>query len=614
MGIKITAQVGIGCVMSLKTAAILFIFVVTFTIYSNSLGGEFSWDDDYFIVKNPYVRDPLDFKTFFTNPSATAFGELSEDVYRPLTAISYSIDYSLFRLNTFGYHLVNTIFHALNAMLVFLILYRIGRDYFLAVFASLFFAAHPVQTEAVSWISGRSNVLFLFFYLMAFFFYIRFSESGKKRFFIAALAAFGGSLFSKEMALTLPLVLVLYDAHFSKRKRGPGKIFKYIPFFALAAVYFAARFMVLNRVSQCSWWGADPYYTFVTMVKVFGRYLNILVWPAGLCAYYFIPVSQSLLEKDVLIAIVMLSAIFASLPLFFKKYRIASFGIMLFFITMIPVSNVVPLKALMAERFLYLPSIGFCIFLAFCVKGLGLAVAGWRRSKPIVVSFAVASAILMAYSARTMARNDEWKDGIAISESILRVNPLNPWALTSLGSAQMESKDYETAIKTLKKAVTLSPDYASAHNTLGFCYLEMGRYEEAGGELEAAVRLDPDNVEMRNSLGVTYANLKRYDDAEREFAAAVEKNPLFISAYINLGSLYETRGETDKAMAEYEKAASRAREKAEVAVAYIRMGDLHRKMNNPAEAKASYEKALAISGGKLSEVDRVVGEKIRAMK
>jgi len=416
------------------------------------------------------------------------------------------------------------------------------------------------------------------------------------------------------MAVTLPLVLILHDIHFVKRKISVNTLARYVPFFALAAVYVAARFFVLENFSQCSWWGGSPYYTFVTMLKVLGNYLVVLAWPAKLCAYYYLPVSQSLAEKDVLVSIAILAVAFAAVPFFFKRDRIASFAILLFFVTILPVCNIIPLKALMAERFLYLPSIGFCLFFAFCIKRLGeVAARRWKDSRR-VVSVVVAAVILLAYSGRTMARNEEWKDGVTISESILKVSPLNPWAMTSLGSAQLTNKDYETAVKTLKKAVALSPDYAMAHNALGFCYLEMGKYEEAGGELERACELDPDNVEIRNSLGVAYAELKRYDDAEKQFRAAIERNRLSMSAYLNIGTVCEIRGEFDKALVEYGKAASNARERADVAVAWIRMGDVYHKMERAEDARACYGKALDLAGDKLPELEKVARQRVAGME
>ena len=107
----------------MKIKAVLLIFFVCIVVYSNSLGGEFVYDDEYFVVKNINIRNIRNLPYFFINPAAVAFAELSQDVYRPVTTSSYAIDYFVWRLNSFGYHLVNVIFHAFNAILLFLFLY-----------------------------------------------------------------------------------------------------------------------------------------------------------------------------------------------------------------------------------------------------------------------------------------------------------------------------------------------------------------------------------------------------------------------------------------------------------------------------------------------------------
>ncbi len=132
-------------------------------------------------MKNINIRNLENFFSFFTNPAAVAFAELAEDVYRPITTASYAIDYFLWKLDTFGYHLTNVLFHSFNAILLFIFLYAVFADLFFALVASLLFVSHPVQTEVVSWISGRASVLFLFFYLSSLIFYVSFLKESKKR-------------------------------------------------------------------------------------------------------------------------------------------------------------------------------------------------------------------------------------------------------------------------------------------------------------------------------------------------------------------------------------------------------------------------------------------------
>ncbi|MDP2912536.1 MAG: hypothetical protein Q8N91_00825, partial [Candidatus Omnitrophota bacterium] len=440
----------------------LLIFFVSVIVYSNSLGGEFIYDDGYFIVKNINIRNLENIPSFFINPAAVAFSELAKDVYRPVTTSSYALDYFLWKLNTFGYHLVNVLFHSFNAILLFLFLYAVFGKISFALFASLFFACHPVQTEVVSWISGRASVLFLFFYLAALLFYV-------KRYFVLSLFLYALSLFSKEMAVTLPLVLIACDAHFFPKDAFRKKVLRYCPYFALTLFFLVLRSFVLKRVSQCGWWGGSPYHTFLTMAWVMAEYIKLLFFPVKLCAFYVLDAARSIAETKVLASVTALAALSISLPYLFKRFRRASFAVWWFFITILPVSNIVPLRALMAERFLYLPSIGFCILIAVFIDRLKAVFT--KRGR--LVANAAAIALILAYSMRTVARNEDWKDPITVTERIVELYPLNPWALTTLATLYLEEKRCDEAVKAARKGIAISGNCAPPWHALGFCYLEM---------------------------------------------------------------------------------------------------------------------------------------------
>jgi len=580
-----------------RTRALLLILFTSLIIYSNSLGGEFAYDDEYFIVKNIRIRNLRNIPYFFAHSSSGAFAELSRDVYRPVTTTSYALDFFLWKLDTFGYHLANVLFHSLNAILLFLFLYALFENTALALFASLFFACHPVQTEVVSWISGRSSVLFLFFYLASLVFYVR-------RYYALSLALFGLSLFSKEMAVSLPLVIIAYDIHFFNKEAFRKKILRYAPYFALAAFYVLVRSAVLQRVSQCGWWGESPYYTFLTMAKVLVEYIKILILPAKLCAFYIISISRSIAENAPAAGILLLTLTAIAAPFIFRRATRASFAIWWFFITLLPVSNIVPLKALMAERFLYLPSIGFAILAAIIIKR-----AAGKRLAAIL-----AAALVIAYSARTMARNEDWKDVVSLSKSILAVSPLNPWGYTSLGTAYLAQDRYADAEKALKKAIALSQDYASPRNALGFCYLEMEKNEDAIRLLKDALKLSPRDLETMNSLGVAYAKTNRFDEAIGQFQASIRIDPAFVSAYLNLGAVYERKRELDKAVEEYRKVATKTNSAQDVALSYVRIGDVYSRGNEKEKARSYYRKAIELCGRGFEELRKVVEKRLAELK
>lgn len=594
---------------SVKAALLLFVF--TLIIYSNSLGGEFVYDDDYFIVKNVHIRNLENIPSFFVNPSAVAFAELAQDVYRPLTTISYAFDYRLWGLDTFGYHLENVLLHALNAILVFILLQLIFGNISIAFLSSLLFACHPVQTEAVAWISGRSSVLFLFFYLASFIFYLLFIKRRKSIYFVFSLILFFKALFSKEMAISLPLLLVLYDIHFAPKEDLKKKVLRLAPYFALTAFFIIVRFTILNRVSQCGWWGGSPYHTLLTMLVVLGEYVKLMIAPIKLCAFYMTTVYTSFAAAKVLMSAAFIVILIASLPFIFKRSRGASFAIAFFFIALLPVSNIVPLRALMAERFLYLPSIGFCILVSILLVKLAEGKHSIIKLNSRRLAVIIAAVLVLLYSVRTMMRNEDWKSQIAITNSILKIDPLNQWALTTLGVAYSDLGQYETAIKPLVKAIMLSKDYFAPKNVLGFCYLELGRHDEAIKILTDALKIKPYNLEALSSLGVAYAQTKKYSEAIQQFERAIKADPSFVNGYMNLATTYSQMDENAKAIQVYKQAAASTKSTESIAIAYVRIGDVYMKLKDFEMAGAYYEKALALCGSGMVELKKLVTDRLK---
>lgn len=597
--------------LSPKVKAALLIFILTIIVYSNSLGGEFVYDDEYFIVKNIAIRNLANIPLFFVKGSAVAFGGLSKDVYRPLTTVSCAIDYFLWKLNTFGYHLTNAFFHATDAVLLFVLLCLIFGDTALALCASLLFAFHPVQVEAVTWISGRSSVLFLFFYLASFIYYILATRGPRRGLYLLSVSLFAAAVFSKEMAVTLPLLLVVYDMHFFSKDRLRSKVARYAPYFAISFLFVAVKALLMERVSQCGWWGGSPYYTFLTMTKVVVEYIKLLFVPMKLCAFYAMPISRSMLETRVWTSIILLGLLAASLPYIFKKSRKASFAIWWFFVTFLPVSNIIPLKALMAERFLYLPSIGFCILMAVIIMRIkSVRIPGILENGRVIAAI-MAIALVAAYSARTIARNEEWQSAVTMSKSIIAVSPLNPWGYTSLGAAYLGTKQYDRAVPPLKKAIALIRDYASPKTNLGFCYMAMGRYEEAIPLLEESLELQPDSLETINSLAISYARIKNYKEAIGQFELSIRLDPTFMSAYMNLGATYEAMYEFDKAIDEYRRMEANTNSAQDIAISYIRIGDVYVKTGRQEEGIAYYRRAGETCGNGFPELKKIILERIK---
>lgn len=582
-------------------------------LYINSLNGEFVWDDQSFVVSNASIRDIGNFARFFLdNKTGAACPELASDTYRPLTTLSYAIDYAVWGLNSFGYHLTNVILHSANAILVCILLFLLSENFFIAFFGGLIFAAHPIQTEVVAWVSGRSSALFLLFYLSSLIFYIRYSRQKERRLYGISLALFALSLFSKEMSITLPFIIVLYDIYFPNREKFKTRLLKYIPYFALALFYVVLRIILVKKVGQ---FGGlkDPYYVFFVMSTVVIDYVRLLFVPLKLCAVgYPVPAAISIKEPRVIFSLISIVAILACVPALFRRHRLLSFAIAWFFITLLPVLNIIPIKALEAERFLYLPSIGFCI-LASCV----MSMVGEKFGKPVMgrasIAILLSIALVIGYSTKTILRVRDWRNEITISEKTAEVSPDSVWVLTVLGTNLIERGDYASAIKPLEKAVALNGQYEPARSALGEGYLRLARYEDASVQLAQALKMEPLSMKSRNFLGVAYANLNRYDDARKQFTTVLKRNPRFLDAYLNLGRLYEMMGEYDKAIEQYRKILNDTYDDNYRAILFIRIGDAYLKMNSRQEAIGAYQSALSFAGKEPGPIRDLVTEKMNGL-
>ena len=479
---------------------IFIVAMLALVCFANTLGGKFVYDDEFFVVNNTAIRDLRNAPAFFTDGNtAVKGGSIEGDVYRPLTTLSYSIDYFLWKLNPAGYHLTNLLFHIMNSVLLLLVINILTGNLTLSLLTALFFAAHPIQTDAITWISGRGNALFLFFYLGAFYLFIRcFGQDKKNTGKLYALSVICGALamLSKEMAATLPIILLAYLVYFRNEQKlcWFKKLAYTMPFFMIDALYILARSAVLGKVSQRAFWGGSLYTTFLTMSKVFVVYLKLLLAPLKLCGDYVYPVAESIAEPGVLASLAILALLLVAAVKTYRTNKLVSFSIAWFFITLLPVSNIIPLKILVAERFLYLPSIGFCLALAWAVteafrrvKGAEANSAGLSKTRIFI-----AVLILVFYSGRTIIRNNDWKDDFTFWTSVIKVCPVNPKAHNNLGTHYSDLGQQENSEKEYRTAVQLSPNYVTPHFNLAGLYMRRQMYAEALQELETVLRLRPE--------------------------------------------------------------------------------------------------------------------------
>ncbi len=536
---------------SLLAAALVGAIAVAF---GNAVQNEFVYDDRLLIVDNPAVRAPAG------DLHALAF-------YRPLRTLSYRLDYAVGGLDPRVFHLTNLVYHATTTLLVHAVLARTGASPAAAATGALLFAVHPIQTESVTYAAGRRDILCALFFTAGFLAYLRYRESRRRSAMFAALSCYVLALLAKEMAITLPLVCFLYDRFSMARASAPSsadavrderseqprpvqlqgasertrrrsgsyaaqvsdratqQMRRYRLFAAIAGVgvmYAVYGTFVRRVIAATPWHGGTPATNVATVFRIWVHYLWLVVWPARLSADYSyrgFPVSTSLLDGRALAAALLLLALAVAARWSWRRGDLAGFGAAWWAVTLLPVSHLVPYRELLAEHYLYLPMVGVAAVAAGIVDAAGPRAGGVRTPARRMV-LAIACAVLLAATARTIVRNRDWYDGETL------------WAAT----------------------VATVPDCARAHFNLGQVYFERVRFDDAEREWLAAVAITPDDVDTLLALATLYNRQARFDDAERWASAALARYPDDVRALNLAGWIALGAGDAQRALPRFDAA------------------------------------------------------------
>jgi hypothetical protein len=380
--------------------------VAVMLVYANSLSADFVYDDYAFIYNNSAIRTITPLSKFLL--SARTFAEpATNHIYRPLASFTFALNYAMNGLNPAAYRLVNVLFHILNAFLVFLVLKRIGFADLPSVAGALIFAVHPVHTEAVTWISGRGNVLFLFFFLLAYLLYAGIDDASNRSnrllLLVAAVSAYVFSLLAKEMALPLPVVLFGHDLYVRRARDIKKRLKLYVPFVLAAAAYIALRAHVLGTVEQVQFHGGSAYVTFLAMLRAVVIYLRLLVVPVDMSLSRHFEPLHSLLDPRVLFGLCVFIMLLVAAFALYRRRPMMSFAIFWFAATMAPVSNIIPVNAIVADRFLYGPSIAFCIVAAAGAR----AIHNWSGGRRKTLAGSAVMMVLCLLMLLTVGRNND---------------------------------------------------------------------------------------------------------------------------------------------------------------------------------------------------------------
>ena len=597
--------------------SIVLIITIGVTVYANSLNGEFIWDDLAFVQNNDFIKHWPNLPKIFTADATTSMdvggGGVRYNLYRPLQWLTFMVDYSLWGLNKFGYHLTNVILHVSVALITFWLAGLFFGNRLLSLLTAIFFVIHPVHTEAVAYISGRADPLGLLFMLTSFVFYIKYIEKEKIFFCIISLACYILAILSRESCLILPVLLALY--HFTFKKKFRPNL--YFSFAGITVAYITFRLLMVRMLLAGR---AIPAGTLADRLPgtfaAITNYVRLLAMPFHLHMEYGQPAFSMTAPKVIIgIAILIASLVYAFRK---RKDKLIFFSILWFYITLLPSLNLYPVGAYMAEHWLYLPSIGFFLILAKLVSRLaGKRVGGFA---------AVSLTLIVFYSLLTIGQNNYWRKLIPFYETTLRYAPESARLYSNLGVAyndsgrhrkalaafekafEIEPKllevnynigtvyadtgELEKAIKYFEKEIAINPNYFKAYNNLGAVYSDTGSYEKAIEFYKKAAELESGRVEVLCNLAFAYFKIGDYDKAKREYRKAIEINTRFTKAYNDLAMVYHATGEYEEAITFYKKAMEVGRGHKNIADVYFNLGISYDVSNKRLDAIEAYKKAL----------------------
>jgi tetratricopeptide (TPR) repeat protein len=559
--------------------AALLIILVGLACYVNSPWGGFTFDDVDMVENNVLIRSLRNTPEIFRTTWWWGGAHRQSHEYRPLTVFSFAVNYFVNGLRPFGYRLMNVLLHALASVLLFYFLIRLGVERRSGLAAALLFASHPVHTEVVNNVVGRAELLsavFVFSALILYTIALRKERQLSLLYYALSAISFFLGLLSKETAVAfLPaVVLIILLAPGLRRDAGDmrPRVAKrlWMPF-ALYVLVFCfymlmrrnalggfvssgMRISVLDNVLiEARQKGALVAY-YATVLKAFGIYVHLLIAPIDLTADYSyneVPLEWSFFNMATLCSLaVLLGIIVLTYHFWRKREALPLFGILFFLCAIAPVSNAFKLiGTLVGERLLYLPSAGFCIFLAWALKRGAERLAtgkGRRRVNPGRILAGSCAVLVLAYGVRCLLRNPVWKDDMTLYLTTIKTSPGAARIYNNLGSLLMQDVAHnQEALSYFDRALRIAPFYGTPMSNKAELLRRMGRYGDAAGLLEKVIYMEPDYppahyylAETLRDMGQKERQPQLFKRAADEYNIAIRLKPTVYIFYVRLGELY----------------------------------------------------------------------------
>jgi protein O-mannosyl-transferase len=574
-----------------------FLAAITLFCYQGVRHNDFlSYDDTDYVLQNRHIQQGLTWQSM-----GWAFTSVDASNWHPLTWISHMADWKLFGKNPAGHHLTNVVLHAMNAVLLFLLLVYATGYWGRAMAVALLFALHPLHVESVAWIAERKDVLSTFFWFGAMLMYVWYVRKPSWKRFACIIAGFAGGLLSKPMVVTLPFALLLFD-YWPLRRIPAGAAFreqlsfatKLIiekwPLFAMAIASSCITFYAQKAGGAVTLLAALPFWTRCgNAVMSYGRYLAKMFWPDPLMTYYH--------HEATHINIFLVALLFLLLALItFVCWRVRNkkpyciVGWLWYAGTLVPVIGIVQVGVqAMAERYTYVPLVGVMVALVWLVED---AIGRFSKIKiPVRVVAALALAVL---AGKSVAQIPVWKNTVTLFSHVLEYDPRGEFPNLSLGAAYLREGKLASARHYLERALTYNPSGAQTLSYYAFCLMQTHRPEDlapAQKSLERAIRVAPDNRDVLTNMAEFCLCTGKPADAEKYCRKIIAASPEFITARFYLADALQEQNKLAEAAEQYRAAI--AVEPANTD-AHNNLGIIYGKQGLTADALREFRASLAL--------------------
>jgi tetratricopeptide (TPR) repeat protein len=525
--------------LKFQLATIILLSLIVFLTFWPTLNNGFTnWDDNILVLDNHFVK-ALTFEHL-----KHIFTTTIQKVYVPLTLTSFTIEYHFFKADPFIYHLDNLVLHISVVVLIFMFALKMRLSPLAAFLSSILFGIHPMHVESVAWITERKDVLYSFFYMLALYHYLEHLEGKKHRFGLTIVWGIL-SMLSKPMALSLPLAFLVCD-WFKGRKFNKTVWIEKIIHFAYIIPITWITYSQHARVPHVVEGNA-----FLVWIWTATFYIKKFFVPFDLVPLYQLPKPVGIENGAYLLALFIFCLIVLFL-VYQRKNKLVLFAFMFYFVTIFFIFRLDDLKdeCIVADRFMYLPSLGLCLWGGYWLNEQIQNVSQRLKMSFIIVIVFLCGVLMF----KTWHQTQVWNDSMSLWNYVITKDSNSATGYLNRGATYNREEKYDLAIQDLNKAIRLSPTSDIAYNDRGMAYGMKGQYEAAFKDFSKAIELNANYPEAFANRGEAYRLENKYDLALSDFNKAILMNPYFPGAYFNRSKLYESLKEYDRALLDAKKA------------------------------------------------------------